>query len=441
MTDKYTLKINISGVDSLVNELIEEHLSAIESIPEHQTFTLSTLLSVLTEDGFKALQENKNFFALLDLFEFKKITKQSVSRIENDYEICPKKISDSNPLLSSDLQEDKGQFEIKLPNPNTSITDGNLNLPWNINKLITRLRNASRVRNISGQGYTNFKLGEVLSDVISLKEEDILRIEGIGRSYLNSLKQLHDLYKDFDPTNMGINERKSTTLNLDLTGLEIVKLGMSDDEVNFIDAMVDNEFDVSLKTLLNLELSVIKSLPLIGPAKREGFRTLKIKLLTEIEKIISGEIVLEKYESRLIRDSKIEVLDIEILDRVILEDLEEFLSKISPREVDIFQSRLGFIQEQLTLETLGKKYEIDRERVRQIERKCRDNFLDSMRINPEKIWILIRDQLDSSLPDRIPLTYDPFDSADCFYDFLSFISCHNGRIQARSATLCYSDCI
>jgi RNA polymerase sigma-32 factor len=59
------------------------------------------------------------------------------------------------------------------------------------------------------------------------------------------------------------------------------------------------------------------------------------------------------------------------------EKVEEFIKTLNEREKDIFENRL-FSDEPLTLQDLGDKYQISRERVRQVEKtiikKVRDYF-------------------------------------------------------------------
>ena len=54
----------------------------------------------------------------------------------------------------------------------------------------------------------------------------------------------------------------------------------------------------------------------------------------------------------------------------LLEALYDALAQLTPREADILRNRYSFSKEAWTLEALGEKYDISRQRVQQIERNA-----------------------------------------------------------------------
>jgi RNA polymerase sigma-32 factor len=58
---------------------------------------------------------------------------------------------------------------------------------------------------------------------------------------------------------------------------------------------------------------------------------------------------------------------------VLLNKLEEYKSKLSGKELDIFENRI-MAENPVTLQELGEKYHISRERVRQIQERIVKNI-------------------------------------------------------------------
>lgn len=68
----------------------------------------------------------------------------------------------------------------------------------------------------------------------------------------------------------------------------------------------------------------------------------------------------------------------EVTSNVLKSALEDALVKLSPREQDILRMRFGFgVKGEYTLEDVGKKFSVTRERIRQIEAKALKNIRDS----------------------------------------------------------------
>ena len=68
-------------------------------------------------------------------------------------------------------------------------------------------------------------------------------------------------------------------------------------------------------------------------------------------------------------------IEISELEKLILIDIDHIQSLFTNRTVDFFKGRYGYKEEYKTLEQLGKKYEITRERVRQLERNLNSTLV------------------------------------------------------------------
>lgn len=59
-----------------------------------------------------------------------------------------------------------------------------------------------------------------------------------------------------------------------------------------------------------------------------------------------------------------------VYDKIVIKDVEKILKKLTPREEAVLKLRYGFNSPEQTLEQVGKRFNITRERVRQIEAKA-----------------------------------------------------------------------
>ena len=80
------------------------------------------------------------------------------------------------------------------------------------------------------------------------------------------------------------------------------------------------------------------------------------------EQSSSNKIIIEKQLSK------------EELEKIIIKDIKKIIELFKERPKEIFLSRYGYLQKYETLEDLGKKFKITRERVRQIEGKIDDSI-------------------------------------------------------------------
>jgi len=80
------------------------------------------------------------------------------------------------------------------------------------------------------------------------------------------------------------------------------------------------------------------------------------------EQLSCNKIIIEKQLSK------------EELEKIIIKDIKKIVESLKERPREIFLSRYGYLQKYETLEELGKRFKITRERVRQIESKINDSI-------------------------------------------------------------------
>ena len=80
-------------------------------------------------------------------------------------------------------------------------------------------------------------------------------------------------------------------------------------------------------------------------------------------------------------------VDEDILLLSLKKEIEGLLSELSPREKRILKMRFGFSKEPMTLEEIGKKIGLSRERVRQIEKRAKSKLFSKAKTNDVKDYL------------------------------------------------------
>ena len=184
-----------------------------------------------------------------------------------------------------------------------------------------------------------------LGDLITYTESNnsfasLLRIKNFGRKSLNEISELYrKITTDINITNFNPSKWENLREKLIL-----------DQKKNLIDKIE------SQKGLKGFNKSLFKNF--------EEFK----EFFYKIEKIIINP---------NIEASKLE--------KLILVDIDYIQSLFTDRTVDFFKGRYGYKEEYKTLDQLGKKYEITRERVRQLERDLNSTLVRLGKIDKDSL--------------------------------------------------------
>ncbi len=177
---------------------------------------------------------------------------------------------------------------------------------------------------------------------LSVRTINVLKRENIR--FIGDLLQ-YDLYDFLKFKNFGKNSLEEIKENLLKLGLDKYNTDLSD-------------WSKIRETLIkNIKISEIENLTI-----NKKIRGFKKSIFKDYKSFKEGYFKLERIKIN-------KNLSTTELEKLIIDDIEEILSLINDRNNIFFKGRYGYLEDYKTLETLGKKFGITRERVRQNEKE------------------------------------------------------------------------
>ncbi|MDT8385155.1 MAG: sigma factor-like helix-turn-helix DNA-binding protein [Gammaproteobacteria bacterium] len=248
-------------------------------------------------------------------------------------------------------------------------------------------------------------------------------LPGIGKKYIDLWVELKALYKEnhnIQPLIKPLVENDPDH-EVDFDGMTINFSALSAIEKKNLEKLYRLKESDDILEVINFKSLEFEKTEGIGEKFISAISGLKERLQVEIEKISKGIIDYKNMESELILSTKFRIFPVEQVGTILLEDIDNFLDGIDEKEQEIFQYRWGFVESELTLEEVGVKHLVTRERIRQKEAKINSKLIRSMRLTQENIWLNLKDNINLKLPQAMENLSSCFDKEKNFYRFLGYI--------------------
>lgn len=207
----------------------------------------------------------------------------------------------------------------------------------------------------------------------------------------------------------------------DFDGMAINYSALSTEEKKNVEKLIrlkNSDHILEVLKFREVEFDQIKG---IGSKFINSILVLKDRLQIELKKISSSEIDYKNMGSELIISTRFKEMSIDEIGSILLEDIDNFLDGINESDQDIFQCRWGFIESELTLEKIGLKYHLTRERIRQKAETINNNLIRNMRLTQENIWLNLKDNINLQLQFKMKDLLSCFDNEGNFYKFLDYV--------------------
>jgi len=123
-------------------------------------------------------------------------------------------------------------------------------------------------------------------------------------------------------------------------------------------------------------------------------------------------------QTKLIISSKVDFYDMSKIDEILIEDIEAYLCSLNKKQKYIALSRWGFNCKNKTLEKIGERYDLTRERVRQLEKNINLYLSLYLRIHPDVLRANILENIELDLIASLPFLAQCFYTEKLFYSFI-----------------------
>lgn len=300
-------------------------------------------------------------------------------------------------------------------------TDNSYDLSTPINQLALSPKYQKLIKRISAV-MDNI---ETVQDIIDIEVSSFSKLPAVGKLYVELLISLQNTLSpkgDISQPNSNSIQQIELPSQIVLSKLNINYGFLSEKEIKLLKKLEKfYSVDVDIRNvniLLNLDKGSI--------AKKTRFDALFITALNDLQDNIKNELValpenIAEYTIKrrgLFISSEVALIEFNEIDNILIEDIEDYLWTLDEIKMDIALSRWGFNQHHETLEDVGNRYKITRERIRQIEKAINTNLTLNFRIQPKVLWANIREKMTEDLTILLPCLAKCFAIDKLFYEFI-----------------------
>ncbi len=302
-----------------------------------------------------------------------------------------------------------------------------------------------RICNLNSN-HTN-QIPETIGGILDLDTHEFSKMSTIGKSYVDSLISLKNDLLNKNTENLKKDEEVKPLIDFSdtiskfciipssLSELHLNYQYLKKHDVKLIEKLEKLYGSLGIEDILDcdvLELKGEKGLA-FGAKHSTALKQLQDGLREEIIFIIENN-KLPIDQARLLVSSKVKFHDMSKIDEILIEDIEYYLWSLDEKQQDIALSRWGFNHDNETLEEVGKRHGLTRERVRQLEKQTNTYLPLYLRIHPKVLWANIRENMGSDLTTALPYLAQCFETAKLFYSFIE-ICCKIKRGSLIEITL------
>lgn len=391
---------------------------------------LDILISKLDAQDFLSLRALPAFWELLALWHMPADIEQTAMSQKEQGVLTVKDeqqdLTPPAPPLSSHTsvkaEPSRTDAPPRLPHPHTLI--GEVQLGGRFDKLIARL---CRSADSSAAITVTF---DRLEDILNLPVESLIKLDGVGKSYREDWQELKVLYfqaTEFLPAPPDMSDVvEPLKLVRDDMRLNLTQLDAADLKVVAKLERVMGRADI--RTILSFDSLEQEAAGSLGGRTKNQLMQVRARLAAELQLIAAGALDYHAAPSSLITATVQFFASVAALGAFLLERVDTFLATLDEKSQLIFQHRWGFVDERLTLSDIGKKYDVSRERIRQLESKINERLNNYLALDSAEIWRAAASLSKEALRQEMTDLSECFAEQAHFHEFLAFVSL--GRIRS-----------
>lgn len=270
-----------------------------------------------------------------------------------------------------------------------------------------------------------------ICDLVRHTQVELLRTPNLGKKSLNEIKEAlesHGL-----SLGMRVEIRPPTMLETPdpaevlpeipyaLSDLSLNHQFLSNEERSLLRRLDKRLAEKIVERISTIPWSKLDDLDGFGRAAERRYGSLRIKIIDELNALSKGDGLLTHGENRLLRLSDYYDLNLGSIDQCLVDDVECYLFSLDEFDQNIALARWGFHQRHETLEELGVRHGLTRERIRQKEKAITSALPHFIRVDPKPLEQNIRENLTSSLTKALPTLAACFGSKRRFYSFVEIL--------------------
>lgn len=256
---------------------------------------------------------------------------------------------------------------------------------------------------------------KIAQDIVNIDVNKFSKLPYVGKLYVELLIKLQNKLnnENLEVENDAVIEIQELEPVVELTeeqlNTPLAQIKFSPEHQKIIKRtsnLLENVYTV--KDIIRVNIGDFSKVPSVGKSYIKNLIDLKRKL---------PNIVVDMY-AKSIRFRDNYSIDFTEIDAVLIEDVESYLWTLDDKKMDVALSRWGFNQQHETLEEVGKRHNLTRERIRQFEKTINTNLILSLRIEPKVLWANIREKMTENLTVLLPNLAKCFNTGKLFYEFI-----------------------
>jgi hypothetical protein len=263
-----------------------------------------------------------------------------------------------------------------------------------------------------------------LQHIVDIDINEFEKLPAIGKLYVELLINLQNAISPKDRNQSEIIEKIEEKLPSQamLSKLYLNYSFLTESEVKQLKKLekhYGNDIDIrNVSILLNLDKFDLVKQAGFGNSFLTALDNLQNRLIKELSALPENIAEHTIKQKGLFISSEITFIEFNEIDNVLIEDVENYLWTLDEKKMDVALSRWGFNKQHETLEEVGNRYSLTRERIRQFEKDINANLALSLRIQPKVLWANIREKMTEDLTLLLPNLAKCFVTDKLFYEFI-----------------------